>query len=102
MPFPKFDNDKPLSKASKKIYRTYLNRLYSFQIADDISMLKDNAKYITAAIEEHGKSHQDKRAWMSAIFWALYEYPLEEKKHYYNYFQTLKTNVDKAVIPLTD
>jgi hypothetical protein len=92
MKFPKPENEKELSDTTKKIYQRYLNKLFNEDIAVDVTTLLVHANTVCDFIDATAKDTREKRTWMSAIFWALHDIPLETKKKYYNYFQTLKVD----------
>ena len=97
MKFPTPENDKPLSKNTKKVYQGYLNKLAEAGVMSVEELLKDQ-EVIVQYINQEGKDNRTKRAWMSAVFWALHDVPLAEKKDYYNFFQSLKVDSEGNAI----
>ena len=97
--FEAFESEKELSKATKKIYKSCLNQLSEFGF-DSIEKLKKNQKKIIFLLNELIEGDDDaarhkKRVFYSAIFWALHDSPLSEKKRYYEAFQLVKQNAPR-------
>lgn len=97
--FEAFEPKKELSKATKKIYKSCLNQLSEFGI-DTKEKLMKNQKKVIALLNELIEGDDDaarhkKRVFYSAIFFALHEKPLTDKKKYYEAFQIAKQNYGK-------
>lgn len=89
----------PLSAGSVKIYKKLLNRLSEGGF-DTIASLVENPNQILTVIDlvvdgDEDKHRAEKRQYLSAIFYALEEMPLDSKKPYYDAFQTYKQNYNK-------
>jgi len=101
MPFEKLTHTKtslrtgqPLSKVSIKIYKSLLNRLAQAEI-DTKEKLAENAEEVIAIIDfvvegEGEVANAEKRKYYSAIFYALHEYPNEQKTLYHQAFLKAK------------
>jgi hypothetical protein len=89
MPFDLTDINKVehLSLSTKKLYKTYLNKLAKLGYDTPASLLdnqEDILEYIKTTPAPYYKS------FMKAIFFGVSEYPNEEKKEFYDFFQELK------------
>ena len=85
---------KPLSKVSIKIYKSLLNRLAQAEI-DTKAKLVENPEEVISIIDfvvegEGEMANAEKRKYYSAIFYALDEYPNEQKALYYKAFLAAK------------
>ena len=75
---------KPVSPATQKVYKTYLNRLAAFE-TDSVEKVLTNPEDTIQAIDiliavedELEKKKQEARIYYSALFFALYENPFLE------------------------
>ena len=78
------DNVKPVSAASKKVYKTYLNRIAAFEIdsiekvllhPEDVNEVIDMLIHFEENLEQ---KKQQARIYYSAIFYVLYQHPFLE------------------------
>jgi hypothetical protein len=85
---------KPLSKISIKIYKSLLNRLAQAEIDTKAKLIENPEEVITIidfVVEGEGEvANSEKRKYYSAIFYALDEYPNEQKALYYQAFLKAK------------
>ena len=85
---------KVLAPKSISIYKSKLNKLASADITN-IQELLENSKMVIAMIDslpdasDKTKENTEKRAWMSAIDYALFDTPIKQKKAYMKYYDTL-------------
>lgn len=76
------DSVKPVAEASKKIYKTYLNRLAAFEIdsIEKILMYPDDVNQIIEVLvgfeDDLEKKKAEARIYYSAVFFVLYEHPI--------------------------
>lgn len=97
--FEEFEPKKQLSKATKKIYKSALNQLSDFGFETREDLIKKQKKVIALVnglVEgDDDPARHKKRVFYSAIFYALHDKPLSDKKKYYDAFQTVKQNYGK-------
>jgi hypothetical protein len=85
---------KTLAPKSISIYRSKLNKLASADIKN-IQELLENSKMVIEMIDslpdasDTTKENTEKRAWMSAIDYALFDTPIKQKKAYMKYYDSL-------------
>ena len=90
------DLSKPLSAASISIYKAHLNKIAAIGY-DTTKLLLENqekvVEFISNFVEERDdqKARAKRRVFLSAIFWVLEGYSLEQKKKYYDAFQKAKS-----------
>lgn len=95
------DLTKELSENTKKVYKSRLNKLAAEGIETRADLIKKQKKVIelirerTGGKDDSDESRQERRMFLSAIFWILNEEPLKNKKQYYNFFQVCKQNYGK-------
>lgn len=94
------DLAKALSVNTKAIYKAKLNRLARLGFKDRESLLTKQNEVCKAIDDIAGEentvgSRQVKRLFLSAVFWILHSYPLEQKKVYYEAFQKAKDDYRK-------
>jgi hypothetical protein len=93
----------PISNSTVKTYKTLLNRLAQQGYDTKQKLVTEQRpviRYIeSVAGEDNDKSRYLKRQYLSAIFYALEEYALESKQHYYDTFQTSKQNYGTEAKP---
>lgn len=97
--FEKFESKKTLANSTQKIYLQALNRLAIMEI-DTRQKLMDNQELVVSVLdcifdEDTDKQRYEKRVYLSAIFWALHDEPLDKKQTYYQAFQKAKQNYGK-------
>lgn len=96
MPFEKFQSTKTLSKGTQKIYTAALNRLALMEVDTKEKLISEQDLVIEVlkAIfdQDDDKDRHEIRVYLSAIFWALHDEPLDRKKGYYDAFQKAKQN----------
>lgn len=89
------DLTKELSKNTKVLYTAKLNRLAVEGYASREDLLNHqeavcNKLFELAGGEDGESNRQTRRIYLCAIFWILHSIPLEEKRNYYEAFQTSK------------
>jgi hypothetical protein len=87
MPFDSSSVKKVVADSTRKLYKTYLNKLATQGFETPAELLanqKDILEYIKTTPPAYYKS------FMNAIFFAISEYPNTEKKIFYDFFQELK------------
>ena len=87
MPFDITTIKKTVADSTKKLYKSYLNKLATQGYETPASLLEnqeDVLEYIKTTPATYYKS------FMNAIFFAISDYPNTEKKIFYDFFQELK------------
>lgn len=106
MPFEKINHTKinkktgkPLSKNSLKIYKGMLNKLADAGFDTKEKLIQESELVIQLLDviydEDTSSDKTEKRRYLSAIFYALDEYPLEKKQLFYDEFQKCKEKASK-------
>lgn len=81
---------KTVSKNTLAIYKGKLNKLAAQEITTVSDILQNQEKVITIAKTETGADKGKMRLFLSAVFYATADVPLESKLKLYNEFQNYK------------